>query len=80
MVIESSDTIWTKTKQLSNYVSARVFRTPTSCTSSRADTTRREAPQGPAKSVMSAGVKNSKKSECSIGNNASTARLIKVII
>jgi len=74
MVIESSDTIWTKTKQLSSYVSSRVFRTPSS---SRADQTRREAPQGPAKSVMSGGVKNGKRSECSVGNNASTAQLIK---
>jgi len=74
MVLESSDTIWTKTKQLSSYVSSRVFRTSSS---SRPGQTRREAPQGPAKSVMSAGGKDSKRSECSIGNNASTARLIK---
>jgi len=28
MVIETSDTVWTKTKQLSSYVSSRVFHTP----------------------------------------------------
>jgi len=77
MVIESSDTIWTKTKQLSSYVSSRVFRTHSSSRATRADQMRREAPQGPAKPVISTSIKNNTRSGCSVGNNASTAQLIK---
>ena len=73
MVIETSDTVWTKTKQLSNYVSAKMFNT----SSDAQDTPRRHSAQPP---VSKPPQRVSKMSECSVTSSNSAAQLIKVTI
>jgi len=70
MVIETSDTVWTKTKQFSNYVSAKMFNT----SSDAQDTPRRHSAKPP---VSKPPQRVSKMSECSVTSSNSAAQLIK---
>jgi len=70
MVIETSDTVWTKTKQFSNYVSAKMFNT----SSDAQDTPRRHSAKPP---VSKPPQRVSKMSECSVTSSNSAVQLIK---
>ena len=74
MVIESSDTVRNKTKQIKNMFSSKVFRTPasTAVQGDGDDAHRQQQQQGQAQ-----GQKRVKK-ESESSSNASTAQLIKV--
>ena len=69
MVIETSDTVWTKTKQLSSYVSSRVFHTPSVSQEAPSRTTGRTTHQPN---------RNPSHKETSLSDSNSSAQLLKV--
>ena len=76
MVLEHSDSVKSRTKQFRDYVSARVFKEEGRRTRQPAEG-RREGKEG--RDGLKE-VKDGRKEGSSLGNNASTAKLLKVIV